>query len=81
MTKLVFTADTPREQYEELYKLPEGQIFKVQSEDFETVMQRIEDYKPDNVEFETFPVTPGTYTYSLTGPDHCVIVKNTNVTD
>ena len=80
--KLVFTAETPREQYEELYKLAEGQLFKIQSEDYETVMQRIEAYKPSNGEFETFPVTPGTDTYSLTGPDHCMIVKNTlNVTD
>lgn len=82
MAKLVFDENTPREQYEELYKLGEGQLFKVNAADYETVMQRIEDYKPAEGEFEVFPVNPGTDTYSLTGPDHCVIVKNTlNVTD
>ena len=82
MAKLSFDENTPREQYEELYKLSEGQLFKVNAADYETVMQRIEDYKPAECEFEVFPVNPGTDTYSLTGPDHCVIVKNTlNVTD
>lgn len=77
MAKLVFSESTPRAQYEELYKLGEGQLFKVVASDYETVMQRIEDYKPTNRDFEVFPVNPGTDTYSLTGPDHCVVVKNT----
>lgn len=82
MVKLSFNEDTPKAQYEELYKLDEGQLFKVTASDYETVMQRIEEYKPTEGEFEVFPVNPGTDTYSLTGPDHCVIVKNTlNVTD
>ena len=73
--KLEFDENSPKEMYDELYKCDEGYVFKVN--DYETVMQRIEDYKPAEGEFETFPINPGTEQYSLVGPDHCVIVKNT----
>lgn len=75
-SKLVFNENTSREQYEELYELPEGTIFKVET-DYETVMRRIEEYKPDGLIFEVFPITPGTDQYTLVGPDHCIIVENT----
>ena len=41
--RLIFTENSPREQYEHLYKLNMGDVFKIQS-DYETVMHRIEDY-------------------------------------
>lgn len=73
--KLVFTGDSPREQYEKLYALGKGDVFKVQS-DYETVMQRIEDYKPQNLAFSVFPINPGTSLYTMYGPDHCVVTDN-----
>ena len=73
--KLVFDGNTTKEQYEELYKLDMGEVFKVKA-DFETVMRRIEDYKPSNVVFEVFPITPGTDLYTIYGPDHCVVTDN-----
>jgi len=76
MAKLVFDASTPREQYEELFTMKEGDLFVVAAEDYETVMERIEECKPAERDFEVFPVNPGTDTYSLTGPDHVMIVKN-----
>lgn len=75
-SKLVFNENTPKEQYDELYKLPEGSIFKVEA-DYETVMMRIEEYKSDGHTFEVFPINPGTDQYTLVGPDHCMIVVNT----
>lgn len=74
-SKLVFTENSPQEQYEELYKLNIGDVFKVQS-DYETVMQRIEDYKPQNLAFKVFPINPGTSLYTMYGPDHCVVTDN-----
>ena len=77
MGKLIFTEDSPREQYEELYKLEVGDIFKIAS-DYETVMRRIEEHKPSFVVFEVFPITPGTSLYTLYGPDHLVVTKKHN---
>ena len=74
-SKLVFTESSPKEQYEELYKLDMGSVFKVQS-DYETVMRRIEEYKPQNLSFKVFPVNPGTDLYTMYGPDHCVVTDN-----
>ena len=74
-SKLVFTENTPKEQYEELYKLEMGQVFKIQS-DYETVMRRIEEYMPDGLVFKVFPINPGTSLYTMYGPDHCVVTDN-----
>lgn len=73
--KLVFTENTPKEQYDELYKLDMGQVFKIAS-DYETVMRRIEEYMPDNLVFKVFPINPGTDLFTIYGPDHCVITDN-----
>lgn len=70
--KLSFTEDTPREQYDELYKLEIGDVFKIAS-DYETVMRRIEEYKPENLVFKVFPINPGTDLFILYGPDHNVV--------
>ena len=75
-SKLVFNENTPKEQYDELYKLPEGSIFKVEA-DYETVMMRIEEYKPEGHTFEVFPINPGTDQYTLVGPNHCMVTVNT----
>ena len=70
--KLVFTEDTPKEQYDELYKLEVGDVFKIAS-DYETVMRRIEEYKPENLVFKVFPINPGTDLFIMYGPDHNVV--------
>lgn len=76
--KLILNENSPKEKYEELFKLPKGEVVKVT--DYETVMQRIEDYKPTNGNFEVFPVTPGTGLYTMYGCDHVVVTENTIVT-
>lgn len=73
--KLIFTESSPKEQYEALYNLNVGEVFKIQS-DYETVMRRIIEYKPNDLVFEVYPITPGTSLYTLYGPDHCVITGN-----
>lgn len=70
--KLVFTENSPQEQYEKLYQLDIGDVFKIKS-DYETVMRRIEYYRPENLVFKVFPITPGTSLYTMYGPDHCVV--------
>lgn len=72
--KLIFTESSPKEQYDALYKLNVGDVFKIQS-DYETVMRRIIEYKPKDLVFEVYPITPGTSLYILYGPDHCVITR------
>lgn len=74
-SRLVFNEDTPKEQYDLLYKLPEGSIFKIEN-DYETVMRRIEEYKSEGHIFEVFPINPGTDQYTLVGPNHCMVVEN-----
>ena len=76
--KLILNENSPKEKYEELFKLPKGEVVKVT--DYETVMQRIEDYKPTNCNFEVFPITPGTDLYIMYGCDHVVVTENTIVT-
>ena len=76
MEKLVFDANSPMEQYEELFTMAAGYLFEVVPEDYETVLERLEELKPMEQEFEVFPVNPGTYVYSLTGPNHVMVVKN-----
>ena len=77
--KLILDENSTKESYEELFKLPKGDVVKVT--DYETVMQRIEDYKPTGGAFEVFPINPGTQLYTLYGCDHVVITENTFVTD
>lgn len=78
--KLVFTENTSKEQYEELYKLNMGDVFKIES-DYETVMRRIEEYMPENLVFKVFPINPGTSLYTMYGPDHCVITDSQQLKD
>ena len=76
MDKLTFNQNTPKEQYEELFKLNEGDVFEVSSE-YETVLRRItEDYAPTDREFEVFPINPGTDLYTMYGPNHLVVTRN-----
>lgn len=72
--KLVFNATTPKEQYEELYTLQVGDVFKIES-DYETVMQRIIDYMPEGLSFEAYPINPGTKLFTTYGPDHAVVIR------
>lgn len=74
-TKLILTENSPKEQYEELYKLNMGGVFKIES-DYETVMRRIEEYTPEGFVFKVFPINPGTSLYTMYGPDHCVVIDN-----
>lgn len=78
--KLTFTENTPKEQYDELYKLNVGDVFKIQS-DYETVMRRIEEYKPQNLTFEVFPINPGTSLYTMYGSDHSVVIDKGQLKD
>lgn len=73
--KLIFNGDTPQSQYEELYTKPVGTVFKIES-DYETVMRRIEEYKPSEGKFEVFPINPGTDLFTINGADHSVITEN-----
>lgn len=75
MNKLVFTENSPKEQYEKLYKLKIGDVFKIQS-DYETVMRRIEEYRPQNLVFGVYPINPGTSLYTIYGSDHCIVTDN-----
>lgn len=71
--KLVLSEDSPVEKYEELYSKNRGYVFKVIPEDYETVMLRIIKFTPKNMEFEVFPINPGTPLYTVYGCDHCVV--------
>lgn len=76
MHTLVFDKTTPRDRYERLFTLSVGEVIKVLEGDYETFMERVQEYLPDSIEFEVFPITPGTDLYTMYGPNHCVVTKN-----
>lgn len=73
--KLIFNGETPQSVYVELYDKKVGTIFKIEA-DYETVMRRIEEFKPTGREFEVFPINPGTDLYTIYGCDHLIITLN-----
>lgn len=70
--KVILSESSRQEHYEELFKLNVGDVFMIRS-DYETVMERIEHYKPTTIIFEVFPINPGTSLYTVYGPDHCIV--------
>lgn len=76
MDKIILDINSPKEQYGRLFSLKVGEVFKVNSDDYETVMERINEYLPDDLNFEVFPITPGTDLYTMYGPCHCVVTLN-----
>lgn len=78
--KITLTGDSTQDAYSELFNLPKGSVFKIAS-DYETVMRRIEEYTPQNVVFEVFPINPGTVLYTMYGPDHNIVTKNDKTED
>lgn len=78
---LTFDKTTGQSRYNRLFTLEVGQVFRVEESDYETVMERIREYLPENRSFEVFPITPGTDLYTMHGPSHCVVVKNELLTD
>lgn len=76
MKKTLFIdRNSTRKDFEQLYMLNVGDVFKIAEDDFETIAQRIEDYAPENLEFEFYPITPGTKLYTLYGSEHCIVTK------
>lgn len=72
---LIFNERTPKEEYDELFLQDMGTVFKIES-GYETVMRRIEEYKPSEILFKVFPINPGTDLYTIYGPDHSIITDN-----
>ena len=75
MSKLKLDTDSTIEDYKELLKLEEGDVFEV-CDDFDTIMERIEEVTPRYKDFEVFPITPGTDLYVIYGCNHCVVIAN-----
>lgn len=75
---IILNENSPKETYDELYKLAVGDVFKIEA-DYETVMLRIQSAKP--YPFEVFPITPGTSLYTLYGCGHMVVTLNEGITD
>lgn len=71
MNKLILTASSTKEDYNKVFALSVGDIFKVT--DYETVISRLESYTPKNLKFEVTPITPGTSLYTIYGCDHVVV--------
>lgn len=75
-TAIILSVDSKREDYEGLFTKSVGTIFKVVPDDYETVMVRISEYRPDNItEFEVTPITPGTSLFTIYGPDHLIVTS------
>ena len=71
MEKLVLSAHSSKGDYEEVFSLEVGDVFKVS--DYETVMRRMDEYLPKGLKFEVTPITPGTSLYTIYGCDHVVV--------
>lgn len=73
--RLYFCEHTPKEQYAELLNKSVGYIFRVKDSDHETVLMRLRELTPDWLDFEVFPINPGTDQYTLVGPGHLMVTK------
>lgn len=71
MNKLILTASSTKEDYNKVFALSVGDVFKVT--DYETVMLRLESYTPKDLKFEVTPITPGTSLYTIYGCDHVIV--------
>ena len=71
-----FDKNTGRQEYEKLYDKSVGTVFSVAPDDYETVMVRIQEYKPTGKIFMVMPVMPGTTLFTTYGCDHCVVTIN-----
>ena len=76
--KITISDNSTKDSYLQLYELPVGTVFKITG-NYETVMRRIEEFTPDGILFEVFPITPGTDLYTIYGCDHLVVTENKNV--
>lgn len=73
--KIILTPESTEEEYIELYLEKVGTIFKIEG-DYETVIRRIQDYKPEPITFfEVTPVNPGTNLYTMYGANHLVVTE------
>ena len=72
---IVLSETSSDEEYKELFTKPVGYVFKAEG-DYEAVLQTIEYFTPEDLDFEVFPCNPGTHLYSQYGPDHLVVTKN-----
>ena len=61
------------EDYTALFALKVGDVVKVL--DYETVMERIKEFKPEGLVFELTPITPGTKLFVTYGCDHCIVTE------
>lgn len=75
---IVITENSSEEQYQELYKLSQGDVFKTEGS-YETIMRRLHEFLPENKIFKTFPITPGTSLFTIYGPLHCVVVESSEI--
>lgn len=66
--------NSTQEAYTNLFGSPVGTIVNVLN--YETVFRRIEEYKPAGLEFELYPITPGTDLFTIYGCDHAIISVN-----
>lgn len=58
-----------------LFMKPVGTVVKIPDKDYETVLRRLEDLIPTDLEFELTPINPGTSLFTLYGPEHCIVTK------
>lgn len=75
MNKIKLDTDSTVEEYKEILKLDVGDVFEV-CDDFDTIMERIDEATPRNKDFEVFPINPGTDLYVTYGCNHCVVIEN-----
>ena len=70
----IYNRESTEEQLRELFTQPVGTIVHV--DDYETVMNRIEEVRPSGSNFELYPINPGTDLFTTYGPNHCIVTKN-----
>lgn len=72
-SKVILNGQSTREEYNALFLLKAGDVFKISSE-YETVLERIEELHGDD--FQVFPINPGTDLFTIYGDSHLVVTKN-----
>lgn len=73
--KITLRDSSTKEDYDKVYSLEVGDVFKYDG-NYETIMRLLlEDYLPDNLLFEVFPINPGTSLYTIYGYNHIVVTS------
>lgn len=74
MSTLSININSTQEELNKVYASEEGTVIHIEGH-FGSVLELLQDNVPQGLIFEVFEITPGTYSYTLYGPNHVIVTK------